>query len=187
MNQFMHFIRIQINFLKDIFLILQQKISKIFKRKDIITLIQNDLKIETVTIQKMKELTGHIDAGYYNIVTNTIIISDSYSHPNMAESVFVHELIHFFDYNNIKNISSNDVNLVNDKIKYFVSFSIDPVLFSIIYNIVIKFNMFDVPKKFTQELRSRGFSGKYLLYNLVEDFRAYEGQKYYNSFRSLIY
>ena len=123
---------------------------------------------------------GAFEVASFDINTNTITIAYNYIDINLTKLLFVHELIHFFDYNGFKNIYEYEVKLVNNKIKHLLNFQLNPFLFVKVYNNVIKLKWYNVPKDFAPYLRKRGYSAKNI-FHITNEYRAFIGHNYYCS------
>ena len=150
------------------------------------SIIQKKFLLEIIPCHIWKQKGYKKDSGFYDKKTKTIYLTDNYSHHRMRESVFIHELIHFFDFNGFKNVNEFEIKLVNEKIKYIVDFQVNVEIFTLVFNKVIKYN-FHFSKKFSELLRKNGYSRDSIFLNQINEYRAYEGQSLYNSMTGIKY
>jgi len=156
--------------------------DEVYEYNSILSIIQRELYIEKVPQNQIM-----INSASYRHKNKTIYIADTYTHPDFAESLLVHELIHFFDINGFKNVNRHEINLINDKIKNLVNFQIDANTFVNVYKEVIHINKNNYKQYTTYELLrnlqimyGRGFGGLiYLLRYTNSEIRAYIGQAMY--------
>jgi len=161
--------------------LLFHRFFKLFKlKKDVPTLILNDLHIRIITVEEMEKITGCKSAAFFEEETNTITIAERYYSIKEGETAFVHELIHFFDSNGIKNITMQEVNLINFHTIRSFCFKINSQAFANAYNEVIKIKRSNVPKDFKRKLQKDNYSSKQIFFNLTKEFRADKGLEIYN-------
>ena len=115
--------------------------QKLYEYNSILSIIQRELIIEKVPVMELVNgICLRPDMAAYRHKDKTIFIADSYSQPDFCESLLVHELIHFFDFNNFPNVNRHEINLINNKIRNLVNFQIDANLFIKVYNEVKPIN-----------------------------------------------
>jgi len=145
----------------------------------------NDLNIRLV--DKLKKKTSDAE---YNHKTKTIFLLKNYRHPDFAESLFVHELIHFLDDILIKNINLSDIQIINEKLQYTpgVNFQINDEVFLNVFKTIngIKNNNYQALVDFDLEKYLKdSHSPIYLLFNSKNEYRATTGQHYYEKIAKL--